>query len=123
MKTIGRLAILVSSFVLPVALFAECDMRGAGQYGSHGGTGTVLFLASLALGYWVLRTVRKDKDQGWFKWVSYGTGLVILLGSLGGLICGLACHICSGKKAMSPASSQSADCPFHKGADTPAAKP
>lgn len=55
----------------------------AGHYKS--GLGTTLLLVTLAIGYWVLRTSKSD--TGWLRWIGWGAGWVILIASLGGLVC------------------------------------
>ncbi|MBI2069751.1 MAG: hypothetical protein HYT79_04040 [Elusimicrobia bacterium] len=110
MKIMKTLGLAAASIALPLAAYAGCDHGGACD--GHAGAGKILLLGTLALGYWVLRTARKDKDTGWFKWVSHGTGWIILLASLAALACTL-CKTCHAKKGSA------ASCPFHQNAEQP----
>jgi len=69
-----------------------------------------LLLATLALGYWVLRASRQD--QGCLKWVGLGTGGLILAASLAGLICSMY-HSWYGKHSCPVASKTAHECPHH----------
>lgn len=78
-----------------------------------------LLLATLALGYWVLRISRGDQD--WFRWVGQISGWLILLASFAGFVCSLCPRY--GEYGSCPLGLQSAHiCPHH-GSQTPSALP
>jgi hypothetical protein len=61
-------------------------MQGCGHQGFYGGFGSpVLFLATLALGFWLLRTVERE-DKKFLKGVGRAVSWIILIVSLYGLI-------------------------------------
>lgn len=74
----------------------------AGHEGCHGAQGGLwlakpLLLATLALGWWVLRAAKSD--AGWLKRVGQLVGWIVLLGSAAAFACTFRCH----KKSACPA--------------------
>jgi hypothetical protein len=96
------------SSVFTIMIFAAPALADCG--GSHGcgrgGGHAVLYLATLALGYWLLRLAEAEKGK-LLKWVGRAVSWILLLASL----CGLWCARC-GKKADAPG------CPYTGGMAT-----
>ncbi|MEK6543274.1 MAG: hypothetical protein AABZ44_02440 [Elusimicrobiota bacterium] len=122
-----RLSVLVSLVLAPAALWAceKCvtGMGGAGMSGSHKYLILPFTLGSLALGYFILRSVRKDKETGWFRWAGLGAGWIIVIVSLVGLACSLCSTCGKGKRVcdMSEKAATMKNCPMHE--QMPAATP
>ncbi len=85
MKT---LVVLLSSLVLSAGqVWAGCPhWGGMGGRCSHGGAGVVLYLLTLALGWWLLHLAEKEPAK-WLKVAGRVTAGVILVVSLFGLLC------------------------------------
>jgi hypothetical protein len=103
--------ILAITFALGTALpsLAWADHQGA----SHLWLVKPLLLATLALGYWILRASRQD--PGYLQWVGLGTGGLIMVASLSGLVCS-AYHSCYGKHSCPVALKTAHECPHHSSA-------
>lgn len=113
MKTNALSAATTLAVLLAVPAWADCG--GGGCPGAGGGMGMGLWLvkplllATLALGYWVLRTARAD--QGWLKRVGQAVGWIVMLAS----VAVFACTFCCAKKGSCPmGGSGLAQCAHHE---------
>jgi hypothetical protein len=87
--------LLMSLWVSLGTVWAHCGMEGmhgGGMAcppmggGHHGGAMAPIFLLLLAFGYWMLRYAEKETSK-LLKWVGRAVSWIILLASLGGLLC------------------------------------
>ena len=104
--------ITLGTAILSVPLIAMADCGGAHQSAGYTRLLQPLLLATLALGYWVLRVSRDD--SGWFRWVGQVSGWFILAASLLGFACSVY-HSIGGKHKGCPLSSKAShECPHHQ---------
>lgn len=100
-----------------------CGAGGGAQHCSHGGSGaglkSLLFFAALYGGYWVLRQAEAEKTK-LLRVVGRIVAWIILLGGLGGLLCGF-CSPCRSKRSSSMCATggmKAAACPYTAPAST-----
>lgn len=105
-----RIFLMALAWSLVFASTTWADHASAHHAGSYSSLVKPLLLATLALGYWVLRASRAD--QGYLRWVGQGTGWLILVASLAGYACSIY-HSWYGKHQCPVASKAGHECPHH----------